>query len=147
MSLLELEHVSKRYVHGSRERVALRNVSLELDRGELVAVWGLRRSGRSTLLRLAAGIEAPDEGVVRFAGIDLSGASAGTLGSEIGFCRRTFRGVDGRIVLDELIVAQLARGVPYATARTRAREALERAGAEDCTGLPPTSSTARRPRG
>lgn len=61
-ALLELDRVGKCYSHGSLRRQTLHEVSLELDRGELVAVWGLRRSGRSTLLRIAAGIEAPDSG-------------------------------------------------------------------------------------
>ena len=44
----------------------------ELDSRELVAVWGKRDAGCSTLLRVAAGIEPPDSGVVRFAGRPLS---------------------------------------------------------------------------
>lgn len=137
MSLLELDQVSKRYLHGSRERVALREVSLQLDPGELVGIWGLRRSGRSTLLRLAAGIESPDAGAVRFAGSDLARASAAALGSDIGYCRRTFHGVDGRTLFEELTVSQLARGIPQTQARTRAREALERTGASGCAELAP----------
>jgi hypothetical protein len=58
MSLLALEHVEKAYGSGSGRHVVLRDVSLEIEAGEMVAVWGLRRSGRSTLLRVAAGIEA-----------------------------------------------------------------------------------------
>ena len=52
MTLLELQSVSKRYRGG--ERVALDDVSLMIDAGEMVTVWGERRSGRSTLLRVAA---------------------------------------------------------------------------------------------
>ncbi len=63
-SLLSIEHVTKRYRRGRLERVAVRDVSLDLEPGELVVVWGARFSGRSTLLRVAAGIEAPDEGTV-----------------------------------------------------------------------------------
>ncbi len=59
MTLLALEHVGRRYRQGLLEHVVLRDVSLELGAGELVAVWGVRRSGRSTLLRIAAGIERP----------------------------------------------------------------------------------------
>jgi ABC-type multidrug transport system ATPase subunit len=129
MSLLSLEHVSRRYGHSSHVRVVLRDVSLELDSGELVAVWGLRRSGRSTLLRVAAGIEAPDTGVVRFAGRKLDGG--GELGSGIGYCQRTVRGSEGRTVLDELLMAQLAHGVRPAAARLQARTALEHCGVGD----------------
>ena len=87
MSLLELERVSKRYGHRQGQRVALREVSLQIDTGELVAVWGRRRSGRSTLLRLAAGVEAPDEGVVRFAGRDLAAGGVEGCGGGVSFCR------------------------------------------------------------
>ena len=59
MTLLELEHVNRRHPRSAHEHLVLRDVSLELYPGELTAVWGLRRSGRSTLLRVAAGIEPP----------------------------------------------------------------------------------------
>ncbi len=109
----------------------LRDVSLTLDAGELVAIWGMRRSGRSTLLRVATGIEAPDAGVVRFDGRDLTDRSGGALGDGIGYCRHAAAS-EGRGVLDELLVAALARGVAPAKARARASAALERVGAEQC---------------
>lgn len=135
MSLLALKGVGKRYADGLRERVALRDVSLELEAGELAVVWGLRRSGRSTLLRVACGIEAPSSGVVLFDGRNLSEDGEGVLGGGIGYCRKTFRSSEGRTVLDEVMVALLARGVPAAAARSRASTALERTGAERCGGL------------
>jgi ABC-type multidrug transport system ATPase subunit len=132
MTLLALERVSRRYGRSSHERVVLRDLSLEVDSGELVVVWGLRRSGRSTLLRVAAGIEAPDTGVVRFAGHKLSGRDGAALGSGIGYCQRSFRGSEGRVVLDELMVAPLARGVRPSVAHAHSRRALERCGVEHC---------------
>jgi energy-coupling factor transporter ATP-binding protein EcfA2 len=62
MSLLELDHVAKRFRDGQREQIVLSDVNLHVRSGELVMVWGLRRSGLSTLLRIAAGIAAPDRG-------------------------------------------------------------------------------------
>ena len=135
MSLLEFEHVSKAYGRGRRQCVVLRDVSLELDVGELVAVWGLRRSGRSTLLRVAAGVEPADSGVVRFAGRDLAAHHGGGLGRAIGYCRKMFRPAEGQTVLEEVMVGLLARGASPEVARTRARNALERTGAEPCAGL------------
>ena len=120
MTLLALEHVGRRHRQGERERAVLRDVSLTLDAGELVAIWGPRRSGRSTLLRVAAGIESPDIGSVRFAGRELP--RGGALGSGIGYCQSAPRGAEARGVLDELMVAQLARGVPQSLARSRAFE-------------------------
>ena len=135
MSVLELEHVGKCYGPLS-EHVVLRDVSLQIEQGEMVAVWGRRRSGRSTLLRLAAGIEHPDTGVVRFEGHDLA-AGGERLGDGIGYCRRTFAASEGRHVLDHLVVSLLARGVALKLAGSRAREALERTGVGHCATLRP----------
>jgi ABC-type multidrug transport system ATPase subunit len=126
MSLLALDHVSKRYGRGLSEQQALRDVSLEVEAGEIVAVWGRRCSGRSTLLRVAAGVETPDSGVVRLEGIDLAGRGGELLGGGIGYCRKTFPPNEGHVVLDHLMVGQLARGVAASTATHRAWEALER---------------------
>lgn len=135
MSLLALKGVTKRYGDGPREHVVLREVSLELEAGELAVVWGLRRSGRSTLLRVACGIELPDGGAVYFDGLDLAGSGERVLGGGIGYCQKTFRSNEGQNVLDEAMVSLLARGVRPAAARTRARAALERTGAEHCFDL------------
>jgi putative ABC transport system ATP-binding protein len=133
MSLLALERVTRRYRSGAHERVVLDAVSLSLEAGELLAVWGLRRSGRSTLLRVAAGIEPPDEGIVSFEGEDLA-RRGDALGSGIGFCRPGTGDGEAHGALDELIAGQLARGVPQTTAESRAFDALERVGAGECAG-------------
>lgn len=137
MSLLVLEHVSKCHRAGLREHVVLRDVSLELDSGELAVVWGMRRSGRSTLLRIAAGVESPDAGRVRFEGYALEDRGRSVMGEGIGYCRRSFAPTDGPLVFDHVMVCLLARGVPCARAKARAHLALERAGAEPLAGLAP----------
>jgi putative ABC transport system ATP-binding protein len=130
--MLELENVSKRYRDGQRERIVLNDVSLEIGAGELVAVWGTRRSGRTTLLRIAAGIEAPDSGSVRFQGHDLAGGEQRSLGEGIGFVRKRLRGNEEQDVLEQVAAPLLARGVSVERARELAREALSRAGAQEC---------------
>jgi ABC-type multidrug transport system ATPase subunit len=137
MSLLALERVSKGYGRGLNRRTVLAEASLELEAGELVAVWGMRRSGRSTLLRIAAGLEPPDAGTVRLRGRRLCGREGDRLRAEIGFCRRTFDPGDGRAVLDQLVSSQLARGVGAEEATARARSALGRAGAQRCAASRP----------
>jgi ABC-type lipoprotein export system ATPase subunit len=138
MSLLELDHVSKCDGSEPRRRVALRDVSLRLDVGERVAVYGGRRSGRSTLLRVAAGVETPDSGVVRFDGRVLTDHNGDLLGDGIGYCVTTFHRAEGRTVLDQMTVGQLARGVSPLLAQPRAYEALKRSGAEQCVALEPS---------
>ena len=63
MSLLTLEQVSMRCGSDDcRDRVALHDISLDVDPGELVTVAGRRCSGRTALLRVAAGVDAADGG-------------------------------------------------------------------------------------
>lgn len=134
MSLLELAGVSKRYDPAPAPQV-LSDVSLSLGEGELAVVWGLRRCGRSTLLRVAAGIEPPSEGVVRFEGKDLSVHGERLLGDGIGFCQKMLRFTDGQTALDHAMVGLLSRWVSPARARKRSEEALERVEAEHCAGM------------
>lgn len=137
MSLLELREVTKRYALGRLERVALRSVSLDVHPGELVAIWGLRRSGRSTLLRIAAGIEPPDEGTVRFDGRDLNARGARSLGGAIGFCSTGFNPAHGSTVLDHVAIGRLAHGAGRNASRAAASRVLERVGAGHCMGFDP----------
>lgn len=111
----------------SPERLLLEDICLEVDSGELVAVWGKRRSGRSSLLRLACGLSAPDGGVVRFDGRPLRGPAS--IGDGIAYCAGGLRIGEAWSVRRELVEVQLARGVQRRNARERAQAALERVGA------------------
>lgn len=137
MALLELDHVSKFYDRGPHKHVALQDVSLQLDAGDRVAVYGERRSGRSTLLRIASGVEAPDSGVVRFAGRKLTDRGNDPLGDGIGYCLKTFPPTSGQFVLDQLMAGQLSRGISRSLAQSRVHAALARVGAERCAALEP----------
>jgi len=137
MSLLVLEHATKRFTSGQRETVALDDVSLEVDPGDYVAIYGLRRSGRTTLLRVAAGILPLDAGAARFDGRDLRDRSTHPLGIAIGVCSPVFDPAHGGSVIDHVAVALLARGVGRRRACEQAEEALARTGASDCAHFEP----------
>ena len=68
MTLLSLEGVTKRFPAGLDEIPVLENVSIDVEEGDFIGVQGERRSGKSILLRIAAGWERPDEGRVVYAG-------------------------------------------------------------------------------
>ena len=72
MSMLELRLVSKVYGQGAAEVHALREVSLEVGPGTMVAVMGPSGSGKSTLLTIAGSLEEPTSGQVLVAGQDLA---------------------------------------------------------------------------
>ena len=137
MSLLALEHVTKRARLGRRERLVLKHATLRVEAGELVSVWGVPRSGRTTLLRVASGLEAPDAGVVRFEGRNLAERHGDWLVEGIGFAQPDRASVAGQAVADYVAMGLLARGMPPEQARARALEQLARTGAAACAELPP----------
>jgi putative ABC transport system ATP-binding protein len=130
MSVLALENVSKRYRRGHRELVALRDVSMEVENGEVVCVSGGRASGRTTLLRIAAGAEQPDEGRVRLAGVDLTKATP-ELQRQVVFCNDRFLPAHGRDACEHVMMPLLAIHVSRDEAGLAAHRALERVGAAD----------------
>jgi peptide/nickel transport system ATP-binding protein len=69
MLILEADHISKSY----GKFAALNDFSLEIAAGETVGLTGLSGSGKSTCARILAGLERPNTGVVKYAGIELSG--------------------------------------------------------------------------
>jgi putative ABC transport system ATP-binding protein len=133
VSVLALEGVSKRYREGQRERVVLDSVSLQLDAGELVVVYGPRRSGRTTLLRIAAAIETPDSGMVFFDGRPVGQHGSQMLGAHIGYLRKTLQGNEEQGVLEQISAPLLARGIGVQPARDRARSVLQRVDAQHCS--------------
>jgi ABC-type lipoprotein export system ATPase subunit len=134
-SLLSLRGVAKCYWRGPQRVSVLQDVSLEVEAGELVAVWGQRRSGKTTLLKLAAGLEEPSDGTVRFGGRELKrlspSAYAKVLREEIGWAKPT--GPDNRdLRMLDYVALPLRRKHDHRTARRRAALELERVGASAC---------------
>ena len=72
MALLRIRDVSKAYPDGSGKIIVFDKASLGVTAGAHVGVYGRRRSGKSTLMRIAAGIDRPDAGSVIFDGHDLT---------------------------------------------------------------------------
>jgi len=75
----ELRAVSKRYRRGDEVVHALREVTLSLSAGEMVALVGPSGCGKSTTLNLVAGVDRPDEGAVIVCGTDLARAGEAAL--------------------------------------------------------------------
>ena len=131
--LLSFLNVSKSYPDGGREITVLDQVSLEICEGFSVGVYGTRRSGKSTLLRLAAGIELADSGSVHFQGRDMAQLTAGERGrllrDAIAFVSaQDWRATPGERVVDHVATALGSEGLTIREARHRALGALENVG-------------------
>lgn len=135
MSLLSIDGATKRYQRGRLERVAVRNVSLDIEPGELVVIMGARFSGRSTLLRIAAGVESSEEGRVFFEGRDLAQCRNSVLGRRIGYCQTNFSSTQRGMVIEHVAAGLLAQRISPKQARRRGQELLLRVGAEHCGQL------------
>jgi len=139
VTLLELCNVTlsfKRGRRGVREQV-LCDTSFAVHRGEATVVWGTRRSGRTTLLQVAAGIRGPDAGFVTFAGIDLRrramlGASGG-----IAYAMTRFEETIAESVLEHVAAPLMGGRCAPAEALARAHNALARVDAAACAELRP----------
>lgn len=133
--LLSLDGVCKSYWRGLHETVVLAEVSLRVRAGELVVIWGQRGAGKSTLAQIAAGLEQPDKGTVRFAGEDVKRsrrASVPLLHHEIGWVRRVGAETDEfRTVAEHVALPLLSRHSPR-QARRRATAMLARLGVGEC---------------
>jgi len=75
MPILQLRGVSKGYAQASGSLPVLRDIDLDIEEGEFVALVGFSGSGKTTLVSLLAGLVAPDSGEVLFRGQPVSGAS------------------------------------------------------------------------
>lgn len=134
-SLLSLRSVSLTFPRGRRHAVpALTNVSFDLDPGELMAVLAQRAQGKTTLLRVAAGMDRPAHGQVLFKGEDLYELSdrrrSGLLGQKIGFAEPLGPDIDLPVVSH--VALPLLATHSKRDAYHRAHSILERVGAAEC---------------
>jgi lipoprotein-releasing system ATP-binding protein len=129
--LLSFLNVSKCYPDGGRELLVLDRVSLDVDAGVSVGVYGARRTGKSTLLRLAAGIVLPDSGTIRFDGRDIAQMAGGERGrllrGEMAYmCAADWRANPGETVVDHVATSLGSEGLTMREARRRAMRVLDR---------------------
>jgi len=135
MSMLELRQVSKVYGQGAAEVHALREVSLEVGPGAMVAVMGPSGSGKSTLLTIAGSLEEPTSGQVLVAGQDLATMSrndkARLRRQSIGYVFQDFNLLPGLTAAENVALPLELDGVSARRARDAGLRALDALGLAD----------------
>jgi putative ABC transport system ATP-binding protein len=138
--LLSLQQVSKRFERkGGADKVAVDEVSLDLERGQIVGLFGPSGAGKTTLLQIAAGLQAPDDGEVRYDGRRLDQLPRGEWKrlhrQEIATIWAGDSAQPGLEVLEHVEMPLLVDRRDRRGAAGRAREALAACEAEHCAGM------------
>jgi putative ABC transport system ATP-binding protein len=137
--LLRVERVTKHYTRATGQKLALDRVSLNVDRGEIVGIFGPSGSGKSTLMRIAAGLLRPDSGSVIYNGERIDAMSSAERSR---FRRREIACIwsgaaipDGLSVVDHVAVPLLVDSRDHRAAERRGREALLACEVDQCSDL------------
>ncbi len=130
MALIELRGVTKRYIVGEQEILALNGIDLIIEQGEYAAIIGPSGSGKSTLMHLLGCLDTPTEGTMHLDGVDVSRASSNKLSEmrnqKIGFVFQSFNLLPKFNVLQNVELPMIYSGVSADERRLRAMEAIER---------------------
>jgi len=135
MSLIRFQNISRRYQMSAETVHALRDVSLEIQRGEYVAIMGPSGSGKSTLMNLIGCLDTPSSGQYELNGVNVSHMDDNELAEirnrEIGFVFQTFNLLSRSNALHNVELPLIYAGVPADERRQTALDALTQVGLAD----------------
>ncbi len=135
MSLIRFQNISRRYQMGTETVHALRDVSLEIQRGEYVAIMGPSGSGKSTMINLIGCLDTATSGRYELNGTNVSDMDDNQLAEirnrEIGFVFQTFNLLARSNALHNVELPLIYAGMPAEERRQIALDALTQVGLAD----------------
>ncbi len=134
MPLIEVKHAIKTYKTGEESFNALDDVSLSIEKGELVAIMGTSGSGKSTCMNMLGTLDKPNSGSYYLDGIDVLSLSPDELSDirnlKLGFVFQGFNLISRTSAIDNVELPMIYKGIPEEERHRRAREALKIVGLE-----------------
>jgi ABC-type lipoprotein export system ATPase subunit/ABC-type lipoprotein release transport system permease subunit len=129
---IRLVDVCRQYHLGSAEVDALKNIHLEIEQGEFVALVGPSGSGKSTLLNLLGGLDRPTQGEISVQGVALHSANEEALTRHrrhnIGFIFQTFNLLPALTALENVALPLMLGGMSLSKRKAQAQSLLQRVG-------------------
>ena len=139
--ILQLSNVFKNYYRGKTEVPVLKDICLEVEKGEYLAIMGPSGSGKTTLMNLIGCLDVPTQGQYLLDGKDIGtlddNALADIRNQYIGFVFQNFYLLPKMNALDNVALPLLYAGVPQNERRERAAEALKAVGLEERVNFMP----------
>ena len=130
--IIECRNISKIYRMGGQEIYALRNMDLDVFKGEYLSVMGPSGSGKSTLFNMIGALDKPSTGVVRIAGVDLGKQNSRRLSffrnHHIGYIFQAFNLIGALTARWNVMLPLLFSGLDKSAAQERADEVLTEVG-------------------
>ena len=140
--VVRMEKVSRIYRHGGIEVAALRDVDLEIRRGEFAALVGPSGSGKTTLLNLIGGLDSPTAGRIWIGDVETTKLSSAQLADvrlrHIGFVFQEYNLIPVLSALENVEYVMLLQGVPEKERQSRALALLKDLGLEGMEHRRPT---------
>lgn len=134
MPLIEVKNAIKTYQTGDESFNALDDVSLSIEKGELVAIMGTSGSGKSTCMNMLGTLDKPNSGSYFLDGVDVFSLSPDELSDirnlKLGFVFQGFNLISRTSALDNVELPMIYKGIPEEERHRRAREALKIVGLE-----------------
>lgn len=130
--LITIRDIGRKYIIGTEVIHALKSVSLDIQKGEFVALMGPSGSGKSTLMNILGCLDTPSKGEYVLNGMRVSEMSDNELAEvrnkEIGFVFQTFNLLPRSSSLDNVALPLVYAGIGKTQRESRARKALENVG-------------------